>query len=783
MQSSCSPAPLTETRIPVSPHPCPGNAGIRSRYPLDTAAWIWHPDPSADTGFQILTFRLELELEEDQRFCFDVSADQRYILRCDGREVGRGPDRAEAGGWSFHRYSLSLSAGPHVLEADAWWLPPEDAPQAQVSVSPGFALAGADETSRVLDTGSAAWRVCAHTGISPLPKAHKLSYHVIGCGFRLEADRSMGMWCDPVTVYQGRDDEHGIVQSPRRCEPSPLPEQERVFFQGGQLRGREASSPFQGLCRGEAVTIPPHSDLELFWDFEAYVCGYPRAQLRGGEGAVLSLEWAESLYYTPEPTAASPKGQRDAFEGKHWLGFGDEIHACGGERTDEILWWRSGRWLRIRVRTADEPLEILDLRPLRTGYPFQRKWAFASPGLSADMLDICENGLRNCVHETFVDCPYYEQLQYLGDTRIQALCWLAATGDPRPVVRALELFDRSRWVNGFFAERCPSADPQMSATYSLIYPLMLRDFNQWVPDSQRVKQHLPGVRSSLEMALSCLDDSGLPVNLPGWLFVDWVWDPFWRQKLSEGEPVPLTASIALHLPLALMAAAELEESAGEVLLAERWRAWAEKIYRRIEQEFWCEKRRLMADDAEKAHWSEHAQALTLLLPFPEASKRGAMLQSLLTPSADMARASVYFSFYVHEVLARAGRGDALLDRFGFWDRLHAQGFLTTVEAPEPARSDCHGWGSHPLYHSLTGLAGIRPAATGFARVSIRPSPGTLESFEAAVPHPQGEIRMRFRRTGEQILFEVETPVPGTLVWRGEEYPLKPGVPNRVDAVY
>lgn len=531
------------------------------------------------------------------------------------------------------------------------------------------------------------------------------------------------------------------------------------------------------------MTVPSHSDLELFWDFEEYVCGYPRAKLRGGEGAVLSLEWAESLYERPDPTASSPKGRRDAFEGKHWLGFGDEIHACGGERSDEILWWRSGRWLRIRVRTADQPLDILDIRPLRTGYPFQRKWVFQSPGVSDETLKICEQGLRNCVHETFVDCPYYEQLQYLGYTRVQALCWLAATGDPRPVVRALELFDRSRRVNGFFAERCPSAEPQMSATYSLIFPLLLRDFHAWCAEPERVRQHLSGVRSSLEMALGCLDESGLPVNLPGWLFVDWVADPFWRQKPAQAERVPLTASIALHLPLALMAAAELEDSAGEVLLAARWRGWAEKLYRRIEAEFWCENRKLMADDAEKSHWSEHAQALTLLLPFPEESKREAMLQSLLTSSADMARASVYFSFYVHEVLLQAGQANALLKRFDFWNGLHAQGFLTTVEAPEPARSDCHGWGSHPLYHSLTGLAGIRPAAPGFGRVSVRPCPGTLESFEAAVPHPQGEIKLRFCRTGEQVCFHAETPVPGTLVWREKEYALKPGVLNRVDAAY
>ena len=109
MQSSCSSAPFTATRIPVFPHPCPGNAGIRCRYPIDAAAWIWAPPPKTEQEIQLVTFQLEFTLEEDRTLCFDVSADQHYLLRANGQEFGRGPDRAEAGGWSFHRYELRLT--------------------------------------------------------------------------------------------------------------------------------------------------------------------------------------------------------------------------------------------------------------------------------------------------------------------------------------------------------------------------------------------------------------------------------------------------------------------------------------------------------------------------------------------------------------------------------------------------------------------------------------------------------------------------------------------------
>ena len=56
-----------------------------------------------------------------------------------------------------------------------------------------------------------------------------------------------------------------------------------------------------------------------------------------------------------------------------------------------------------------------------TAYPFEERASFDSP--DPDLKKIWEISWRTArldAHETYMDTPYYEQLQYVGDTRIQA---------------------------------------------------------------------------------------------------------------------------------------------------------------------------------------------------------------------------------------------------------------------------------------------------------------------------------------------------------------------------
>ncbi|MCL2641141.1 MAG: hypothetical protein FWD53_09880, partial [Phycisphaerales bacterium] len=265
--------------------------------------------------------------------------------------------------------------------------------------------------------------------------------------------------------------------------------------------------------------------------------------------------------------------------------------------------------------------------------------------------------------------------------------------------------------------------------------------------------------------------SGLLGPLPGWSFVDWV--PGW----SHGRPPDGDAGslVNLHLLLALKAGIDLEEAFGDPDMARRWRNQATQLAARIEQTFWNDSRGLLADNRAQTTFSEHAQCLALLTDMLPPEKANLAWTNLLT-APDLARTTVYFSYYLFETFAARGRGDLILDRLHFWQDMAHNGFKTPMEAPEPSRSDCHAWSSHPLFHYYASLAGIRPAAPGFTKVRIAPTPGPLPWLKTKMPHPNGtiELDLNFTNNTSQGIIRLPEGVDGEYVFGKTTIPLKPG---------
>jgi hypothetical protein len=146
------------------------------------------------------------------------------------------------------------------------------------------------------------------------------------------------------------------------------------------------------------------------------------------------------------------------------------------------------------------------------------------------------------------------------------------------------------------------------------------------------------------------------------------------------------------------------------------------------------------------------------------------------PGVKVSKSSYYFRFYLARALDHAGLGQDYLQLLGPWRNMLKLGLTTWAEQPEPTRSDCHAWSAHPNYDLLTTVAGIQPAAPGFARVRIAPHPGELHQVDASMPSPHGVIVTHVDKTatGWQANITLPQGLPGTLVWQGHSYPLHAG---------
>ncbi|XHR29714.1 MAG: alpha-L-rhamnosidase C-terminal domain-containing protein [Chthoniobacteraceae bacterium] len=747
-------------RIPVVHAPRPLDTNIRPRYSIEAAAWIWHPAHLNETVF--LEFRLPFVVKTARAFTFHVSADQRYQLLCDGRTIGFGPDRSDVDHWNFHTYQGWLEPGKHELSALVWWISnpstgirqPDSydvmtaviAPMAQASFRGGF-LFCADEDGGTFNTGKARWQVSDLTDAVSLKRKRFPTYHAIGPSFEF----AMNAWTpqhetdacivrEPVSEHRG-----GVARPGWRLEPTPFPEQKREEFQEGCMRliaPTQDIQPWNNLVtKGEPLSVPAASSVSVLWDLEAYLCGYPQLIISKGAGASIRLEWAEALYDADHESTISErtqKGQRNDIAGKLFFGFGDRWLADGRAYMRlPSLWWRSGRFIRIEIQTGEEPLVIEKLAVLTTRYPLEWEGAFSADDRDLNQIaQMCARTMQAGTHETLIDSPYYEQLSYVGDNLVQALVSYALSADSRPARRSIELFDWSRQATGLVAERWPSALRQTSGTYAMLWPQMVRNHAWWRDDEAFVRELIPGIRCLIETLLPLLNPDGSMGVLPGWSFVDWTSD--WNGGCPPGYERGDSAIVTLHWIACLAAAESLECAFGEPEMAARLHRFGETARIAFHSRYWDRSKNLFTDDSTRSTVSEQTNAVAAGLGLGGADFLQTWPRRLQGISAT--RCSVYFLHYYFDALGSGDHGSEFFEKLELWRDFLKWNLLTIPEQPEPSRSDCHPWGSHPLFHFHATLAGIRPSAPGFSRVRMHPMPGPLKTLRGRMPHPKGEIR-------------------------------------------
>jgi hypothetical protein len=752
---------------------------------LWSARWI--SVPTADPfGYGVYHFRhtFDLYTPPPSSFVVHVTADNRYQLFVNGQRVVSGPARSDLSHWQFETVDIAthLRRGKNVLAAVVWNFG-EYAPEAQVTNRTGFLLQSNSESERVVDTGDD-WKCAVNQAYQPLyyTSAQMRGYFVTGPGDKVDGAHypwgweqltfDDSAWSQPESNSRSNGAPRGIRDAPNRWElvQREIPLMEEKPERLDTVRETTGVSTPSDFPRKRApFTIPANTKARLLLDQSYLTTAYPELLVSGGKDSVIKLGYAESLF----EGEGRNKGNRNEVRGKTFVGFYDIFTTDGGSgRMFRPLWWRTYRYIDLQIETKAAPLTINDLSGVYTGYPFEMKAKFDAD--SERLNRILEVGWRTArldAHETYMDCPYYEQLQYAGDTRIQALVSFYNSGDGRLAKNAMAQINDSRIAEGITMSRAPTRQQQYIPPFSLWWIGMVHDYWMYQDDPAFVEEMLPGVRAVLAFYANYQKSNGSLRQMPWWNFIDWAW--------KSGVPMEAdgsSCSLDLQLLLALDWAADLEEALGSKWQASEFREKAVKLRSTIRPLYWDSSRQLFADTPIKKEFSQQANSLAVLAHVVKGEKARSVVDKVLTDSS-LTQCTYYFRHYLHSAVNQVGAGDRYLDLLKEWDQMLARGLTTWAETPEPSRSDCHAWSSSPNFELFRTVLGIDSAAPGFKRVIIRPFLGKLTHVSGSIPHPNGEVSVNLVRINGKLegAMSLPTSVTGEFVWRGRRRPLRSGL--------
>jgi len=484
--------------------------------------------------------------------------------------------------------------------------------------------------------------------------------------------------CHPVAESAVDFDSYGVRQA-KTVLPRPIP----------LLYRKE-----KRFSDWEECTIPATSREEYVLDAGELTTAYFRIGFSGGTGSRVQITYAESYYLQKD--GQRYKGVRDDSTG-FIDGVCDSYIVEGGDTVYEPFRFRTFRFVRLTIETSCEALTVRPLPYVETAYPLENRfYPNFSDSKKERLYRVALRTLQLCMHDTYEDCPYYEQLMYTCDTRLEMLFTYECSGDTRLAAHCIDLFASSLLENGLIQSRFPSREMQIIPMFSLYFILMLEDYLKESGDEKRIARHLPVAEKIVETFLGKRCADGLIAPQGYWDYFDWT--EAWEDRHGTPTAALHGASAIQNLLFvyALQSLIRMLPRFHRESLAQVYEKEAEKILTLVRQTCFDEARGLFREGPDTYEYSQHAQIFAVLTGLVTGEAAARLMEKVLEEK-DLIPCSFVQKFYLFRALEQTGLYHRTEELWPAWEEYLDLHCTTFPETPFNPRSDCHAWSALPLY--------------------------------------------------------------------------------------
>ena len=736
---------------------------------------IYHGDMTGRFAY----FRCEMELPQMAQLTVDISASSRYRLWVNGQPVLSGPCKGDAWRQYFETVELTelLIPGRNIFCVQVLYNDPNAAEiqtderaaiYGVMGISAGHRLAVEGDAYNIdgiaqgtLTTGKADWRVWLDDSF--YLKSSHITCYLGAVTEELDFSRMPVHWKEAGFDVSGWTKAETVdtvlptnilfsmgVQPKFRIREREIP----LLYEKADRFERDFSSAdgkAVGLLENGSITVQPGQELELILDAGAVKNGYPCYLFRSGRGGRVEITYFEKF------GGQGSDLRRTDYENGGISGLTDMLFLSEGEVCYEPFWVRTFRFVRIHIQAEKGAVTLLAPAFRRTGYPLRAGSCICSSSLWVERLwDICVRTLENCMMETYMDCPYYEQLQFAMDTRLEALFTYAVSDDHALARKALLDFHYGMQPEGLTAGKYPSAYLQILSTFSLHYIYMLWEYYLQTGDRETIRFCLGDIDRIMDYYDRKRGEDGLVGRLEFWEFVDW--QPDWEE--FSGIPRALqqgpSTIINLMYAYALACGGSLFDAMGRKGLAEEYANRREDLLERVHKFCWDEEKGMYREGPECRQFTQQAQSWAVINDMVQGEDARKVLSAAIT-DGECLKCSFSTAYEWFRALEKADMYDAMRRCLNDWIALLELDCTTCPETPGKSRSECHAWSALPMYEMMRTMAGVVPEGIGWEHVRIEPHTMDLDDLQGKVSTPKGVISFWYEKAEDVWNYFVELP--------------------------